>query len=278
MTSSKNKHRAIFGAKPTYRREVTRLGENQTDIADVRLKNDRRDLTGVGGEGRGEGSRIVERKNNRFARKRRRNARTVGIAVRERARAGFDQERIGVPVITAGKLDDLVALRETPGQPDGGHRGFGPAAGHADFLNRRHEARNQLSHFDLERIGRAKRRASLERRGDRGFDARVVVPVNGGAPRADEINQLAIVGRRERSALRRLDVKRRAADGAKSTDRGIDSAGNEFESAIEERFGNGHSDAIVVIPNVGRVDAETAKFAGAGRAQAARAAILREIL
>jgi hypothetical protein len=33
-----------------------------------------------------------------------------------------------------------------------------------------------------------------------------------------------------------------------------------------------------VIPNVGRVDAETAKFAGAGRAQAARAAILREIL
>lgn len=77
----------------------------------------------------------------------------------------------------------------------------------------------------------------LERGGDGGFDARVIVPVNRRPPRADEVDELAVVGRDERGATRGLHEKRRAADGAEGADGRVDTAGDELEGAGEEGVG-----------------------------------------
>ena len=59
----------------------------------------------------------------------------------------------------------------------------------------------------------------------------MIVPVDRRAPRADEVDQLAIVGGDERRAACSLDEKRRATDGAESADRGIYAAWDELEGA-----------------------------------------------
>ena len=39
--------------------------------------------------------------------------------------AGLGEQRVGVPVVAAGELEDAVALRRAARQPDRGHRGLG---------------------------------------------------------------------------------------------------------------------------------------------------------
>ena len=52
---------------------------------------------------------VVEGQDDGFVGKCRRHARTVRIAVRQCAGPGFDQQRVGVAVVAARKLDDLVS-------------------------------------------------------------------------------------------------------------------------------------------------------------------------
>jgi hypothetical protein len=41
-----------------------------------------------------------------------------------RAGTGFDQQAVGMAVVTAGELDDFVAAGKSPRQTDGAHAGF----------------------------------------------------------------------------------------------------------------------------------------------------------
>jgi hypothetical protein len=59
----------------------------------------------------------------------------IWVTVRKGSGAGFDEQRIRMPVVAAGKLDYFIATCETTGESHGGHRGLGAAAGHADFFN-----------------------------------------------------------------------------------------------------------------------------------------------
>lgn len=190
-----NEQRVIGRAHVADMLQVTGARGNEPDVADVRLDDHTGNFTRILGKGRGEGRWLVEGEHDGLLRKRLRHARTVGMAMRERARARLDQQRIGMSVVAAGKLDDLVAPREAAREPDGRHRGLGPAIAHPHFLDRRHEARDELGHFHLVGIGRAKRRAVFKRGGDGGLDHRVVVSVDGRTPGADEVDQLATIGR-----------------------------------------------------------------------------------
>ncbi len=51
------------------------------------------------------------------------------------AGTGFDEESVGMAVITAFKLDDGVAASGGAGDADGGHGGFSAGADEAHFLN-----------------------------------------------------------------------------------------------------------------------------------------------
>ena len=137
-------------------------------------------------------------------------------------------------VVAAGKLDDFIAPRESTREPYSGHRGLGAAASHANFLNGRNEPGDELGHFDFVGIWRAKGGAALKRSGDGGFNARVVVAVDRGPPRADEINQFAVVGGDERRAMGGLYVKWRTSDRAEGADWGVDATGDELERAGEK--------------------------------------------
>src|SRR6185312_15351798 len=188
-----NEQTAVCGTSLANVLQITGVRLDETDVADVRLKNDTRDFAGIGGEGSVESRGIVERQNNRFLGERGGYTRAVGMTVGERARTGFDQQRITVAMITAGKFDDLVALGETPREADGRHRRFSAAVAETDLLNRREKLHDQFGHLDFVRVGRAEGGAVFERGRDSGFDARVIVSVDRGAPGADEVDQLTIV-------------------------------------------------------------------------------------
>jgi hypothetical protein len=74
--------------------------------------------------------------------------------------------------------------------------------------------------------------------GDGGFDDRVVVTVNRGTPRADKVDELAIVGGNQRGAVCGLNEERRTADGAEGPNRRIHTAGNEAKGAGEQSVGD----------------------------------------
>ena len=68
----------------------------------------------------------------------------VGTPSVMRARAGLHQERVGVAVIAALELDDLVALGRRPRDAHRAHRRLGARADEAHALHRRHQRRDPL--------------------------------------------------------------------------------------------------------------------------------------
>src|SRR5690606_32257489 len=59
----------------------------------------------------------------------------VGAAKGNGPAAGLNQKGIGMAVVTARKLDDLVPSRNPTGQPDGTHTGFGAAVYKTDLVD-----------------------------------------------------------------------------------------------------------------------------------------------
>ena len=82
------------------------------------------------------------------------------VAEGGQARAGLDQQRVGVAVVAALELDDLAAARGAARQADGAHAGLGARADQAHHVHGR-MAEDFLGQFDLA-LGRARRRKSLE--------------------------------------------------------------------------------------------------------------------
>ena len=238
--------------------EVADVGHDEADVAAVGLENDAGDLARVGGERGVEGGGVVVGENDGLAGEGGGDAGAVGVAVGERAGTGFDEQRIGMAVVTAGEFNDLVALGEAACEADGRHRGFRAAAAHANFFDRGHEASNELGHLDLGGIGCAEGSPVFEGGGDGGFDDRVVVAVDRWAPGADEVDEFTVVGGDERGAARSLDEERRAADGAESADGGIDAARDELEGASEEGVGGESGHGLEIVSVLAVVNADNA--------------------
>ena len=114
--------------------EVADVGHDEADVAAVGLENDAGDLAGVGGERGVEGGGVVVGENDGLAGEGGGYAGAVGVAVGERAGTGFDEQRIGMAVVTSRKFDDLFTLSKTPGQSHCTHTGFGTRVDHSDFV------------------------------------------------------------------------------------------------------------------------------------------------
>src|ERR1035438_2059467 len=189
---------------------------------------------GVSGRG------VVEGQHDGLPCKRLRDARAVRVAVGHRSRPGLDEHRIRMPMLAAGELDDLVAFRESTGQPDRRHGRLGAAVAHPDLPYRGHEVVYKLRHPHLVRVGRPEARAFLERRGDRLLDPGVIVAVDRGPPRAHEVDQLAAFGRDERRAARRLGEEGGASDRPERAHRGVHPPGDALQRPGEQFVGGAH--------------------------------------
>ena len=71
---------------------------------------------------------VVELRDQRVLREGGGDAGAVGHAVGHGAGARSHQQRVGVPVVAALELDDLVSVRESPRQPQSAHRRLGAGA------------------------------------------------------------------------------------------------------------------------------------------------------
>ena len=108
---------------------------------------------------------VVVARDQRVGRGRRRHAGAGRHAQRHRARSGLDQERVGVPVVAALELDDLVAPGRRARDAHRAHRRLGPRADEPHALHRRHQHRDALRQPCLELGRRAE--AGAARRGRR---------------------------------------------------------------------------------------------------------------
>ena len=142
-------------------------------------------------------------------------------------------------MVATGELDDFIPAGEPTGKAHGGHGGFGATAGQADFLDRWNQPGDELGHFNFVGIGRAIGGAVLKGGGDGGFDNRVIVTVNRGAPRADKIDEFAIVGGHQGCTVGGLYEERRTSDSAEGPNGRIHTARNEAASTGEEGIGHG---------------------------------------
>jgi hypothetical protein len=78
-----------------------------------------------------------------------RNARRARVAEGEGARAGLDEQRVGVAVIAALELDDELPAGEAACEPERGHGGLGAGGDEAHELERGHEAAEELGELHL---------------------------------------------------------------------------------------------------------------------------------
>ena len=85
----------------------------------------------------------------------------VGLPKVAQARAGLDQQRVGMAVVAALELDDLVAAGGAARQPQRAHRRLGARADQAHLLDRRHAARGSP------RRARSRARSARRTRGRR---------------------------------------------------------------------------------------------------------------
>ena len=170
---------------------------------------------------------IIERNCERVSGERGGNAGTVGQTKRGHAGARFHKQTVGVAVITAFKLDELVATGNAASESNGGHGRFSAAVDHAHHLDRRHGGDNLFGEFDLQFVRRAKAGAVRRNRRKRLNNFLVGVAQNHRSPGADVIDEAASINVSDRCAAGALDEQRRAADAAKSAHRRIDAAGDQ---------------------------------------------------
>ena len=159
-----------------------------------------------------------------------------GVAKGGQARAGFDQERVGVAVVAAFELDDFFAAGGATRQADGAHPGFGARADQSHHLDAGHELDDFFGQFHFALGGRAEAEA-VQGGFLHGFQhGGVAVAQDHRAPRADEVDVFLVVGIPEVSALGALDKTRRAAHGLEGAHRGVHATGDDLFGAFKELF------------------------------------------
>ena len=166
-----------------------------------------------------------------------------GVAKGGQAGAGFHQQRVGVAVVTAFELDDLLAAGGATRQAYGAHAGFGARADQAHHLDAGHEFDDFFGQFHLTFGGRAKAEA-VQGGFLNGFEhGGVAVAQDHRAPGADVVDVLLPIGVPKMGALGALHKTRCAADGAKGAHRRVHTPGDELFGAFKElvvAVGHGH--------------------------------------
>ena len=152
------------------------------------------------------------------------------------AGAGRGQQRVDVPVVAAGELDDLRTAGAAAGQPDRRHGRLGAGVDQAHLLDRR-TGDDLLGERHLARRGRAEAGARGGRGLHRGDDLGVGVAQQQRTPRAHQVDVATAVGVVQPRAVAAHHEPRRAADGLERAHRGVHPAGHEGAGAVEQGLG-----------------------------------------
>jgi len=135
--------------------EEARSGQHAVHVAGDRLHDHAGDLLADLAECFAHLVRIVVSERDRVLRERLRHTRRGRHAEGQCARAGLDQQRVGVTVVAALELHDGLAPREAARQADRAHRRFGARAHESDQFDRRYEFDDAFGEFGFELGGRA---------------------------------------------------------------------------------------------------------------------------
>src|SRR6266704_1132372 len=173
----------------------------------------------VGLEGSFERLNVIEGHDYCVLGKCRGNTGAVRVAEGESAGTGFDQQRIGMAMVTAIELDDLFPPGKSARKPDCRHRRFGPGIAHANLLNAWHHRADEPCHGDFEGIWNAEARSVFCCLLDRADDLWMRMAEDGGTPRAHIIHVFIAIHVPNMGAPGFVDEKGLAANGAKSADR-----------------------------------------------------------
>ena len=153
------------------------------------------------------------------------------------ARSGFHQQGVGVAVVAAFKLHDVLALGIGAGQADGRHGRFGARAHEAHFLHVRERGNHQFGQIGFGGRGRSEAGAAARRR-NHGFDhGRGGMAENERSPGADVIHVFVAIGIPDVGTLAAHDVQRIASHGTESAYRGVDASGNQLFGAFLQLAG-----------------------------------------
>ncbi len=242
-----NQHRAMAGTQLAQRGDKLGAGADQIHIAGKRLQNHTSQLVAQLGKGLRQLFDVVVFQHQGVAGEIRRHAARAGRAKGQQARAGFHQQAVGMAVVAAFKLDDLVTAGKAARQADGAHGGFGAGRHQAHRFNRRHQLDDFFGDQDFGFGRRAKRQAVHRRRLHGGNHFGVGVANNGRAPGANVVNILGVVGIPQIRALAALEKNRRAAHAAKGAHRRVDAAGDGMAGAFKKGVVATHECASCVV-------------------------------
>src|SRR3954463_12981377 len=149
-----------------------------------------------------------------------------------RARRG--QQRVDVPVVVPGELDDQRPAGGPPGQPDRGEHGLGAGVPQPHPLDRWHPVANLLRQVQLA-LGRgAEGETPAGRGGDRLHDSGVRVPEDQWPPRADQVDVAPSVGIGDPGTGPLHHEAGGSADGAEGADRAVHPARDDRLATGEE--------------------------------------------
>ena len=236
ITSSRIKQRPAGVGALAQQLEEARAGRDEAHVGGQRLGDDRRELVPTGRLLHGGAQRVgvVPGHHDRGGRGARGHARARGERLGGQPRARLCEQRVEVPVVGAGELEQPLAPGGRAREPHGGHRRLGPRGGHAQHLDAVDPARDLRRELDLGGGGRAEARALRRRLGDRGEHLRMGVPVDQGPPRADVVDEAIAVDVDQLGALAAVDEDRGAADRSHRAHGRVDAAGQHLQRAAVE--------------------------------------------
>ena len=143
--------------------QVAGLGSDRAGIADDRLQDHARNLTRMRGECLFHRREIVVRQRQRMHGGFGRNARRARYTERRHTAAGFYEQRIGMAVVTAFKLDHKRPAGKSARQPYSRHTGLRARGNKAQFFDGGEALLHQLGEIAFS--GRAGAKRSTASRG-----------------------------------------------------------------------------------------------------------------
>ena len=151
-----DQQRAVFGAQLAAAAGELDAGAHEVHVAGNGLHHQAGNFATVQGEGLFQLDDVVVLQHQGVLHHLGRHARAGGVAKGSQARAGLDQQRVGMAVVATFKFEDLAAPGGPARQPNGTHAGFGARADQPHHVHGRHPLNDGFGQLYLALGGGAK--------------------------------------------------------------------------------------------------------------------------
>ena len=192
--------------------QKTRCGQDNTHVRRHRLDHDGRQPIPPFRKDALHRFGVVVRNDDCVLRIIRRDAGAIGLRSCQKPGPGLHEESVGMSVIAAFELKDVVASREAAGDTDRAHHGLGAGTDHAAHFHRGDKLADEFRHLDLARgrgpVGESRVAGGLHRL----KHLRMRMPEDAGSPRTDVVDVLVAVDVDKAVPVRTVDEPREAAN------------------------------------------------------------------